>query len=257
MWRLLFFIPVLLYGAIYNSQEVEERLENLAFYPTHIYPYSDLPDELEEQGMKSFPIFSYGSLVNTKSAQRTLSEESMETRRPSLALGVIRVFDRDVAIRPNSHWGQPNDPGARGMLNLEVSDDRENVVNGVSVDVTIDDLREILSREVGYDLVPVVCMDWEESLNKDPNYYIAWTFVADQEGDYVSNDIRPRPGYYEASRDGAKEFGAAFYYLWLHTTYFGDGETSILQWEQRLRKGDPRTGIQPSPITKESGIPLR
>lgn len=203
------------------------------------YPYPDLADRLRDQGEGSILIFSYGSLMDRESAQETLSEQSMATRRTAVAFGVRRLFDRDVPIKPRSHWHTPNDPLARGMLNVRVSDSPYDIINGVLVEVAVDDLPSILSREVGYDLYPVVVEEWDSPDSSD--YAVAYTFRAPEHSIYTNPKLLPRPGYYELTRNAAKQYGPLFLALWYKTTYFADGHTLIQEWEEDVQSNHPST----------------
>lgn len=213
------------------------------------YPYDDLAQELKEQGIETLKIFSYGSLMSVKSAKKTFSNETMKTRKPAIAFGIKRVFNRDIPIEPDSHWGIPFDPNARGMLNVLYTNEDTDFVNGIVFEVKASDLEPMGKREIGYDLIPVKCIDWEASLTSDdPPNYIAYTFHARIDSKYTNSKILPRPGYYELSRDASKEHGLLFYLLWLKTTYLADGTTPITQWEDWLCENKPFTQIKkPAP----------
>jgi hypothetical protein len=179
--------------------------------------------------------------MDARSAGRTLSPEAMESRRPGLAFGIKRAFDRDVPIKPESRWGIPCDPMARGMLNIQPADKREDFVNGVLVDVPLEDLPKLLEREEGYDLIPVVVTEWKTYLKGTPEFTIAYTLHASAESKYTNNAIYPRPGYYELTRDASSQFGPLFHFLWMGSTYLANGKTSILLWEAGVKQKQSHT----------------
>lgn len=213
-----------------------ELKETLKTTKTWVYPYPELVDQFKTEGKTTILIFSYGSLMDISSAQRTLSEASLVTRRPAVAYGLKRVYDLNVPITPTSRWCIPNNPEARGMLNV-ISDD-SSLANGVLIDIDIDDIPDLLAREQGYDLVPFITAEWDTT-NEHPttNYKIAYTLQAPQ-GNLTSQTILPRPGYYELTRNAAKQFGPVFYQLWFGTTYLSDGKTPIQLWEQKVQEQD-------------------
>lgn len=186
------------------------------------YPYPEIVDHLKSTNKRDILLFSYGSLMDTTSASRTLSPESLKTRRPAIAFKVKRLFDRDVPIKPGSKWGIPDDPRARGMLNVLPTDSPTDMVNGVLIDVALDDIPNILLREEGYDLIPVIVQEWNSTSTR-----VAYTLHAPQNTVYTNTDILPRPGYYELTRDAALQFGPAFYLLWYKTTFLSDGVTPV------------------------------
>ncbi len=197
--------------------------EKLQDYPYHCYPYHDLKEQLAEQNQDSLLLFSYGSLMDKQSASRTLSPQTLQSYRYALAFGVQRYFDRDVPIYPNSKWGIPDDPRARGMLNVRKTDYLEQFVNGVLIEVPLNDIQDLLKREEEYHLMPVVVVDWEAFLRGEEAWQIAYTLYASQSAPSTSLDILPRPHYYELVRDAAKGGGPLFELLWYQTTFYANG----------------------------------
>jgi len=208
------------------------------------YPYSDLKEQLHQLGKKKITIFSYGSLMSYSSASKTLSPKTLKTRAPALAFGAKRLFNRDVKIRPQSHWGIPCNPEARGMLNVALTGNMDDMMNGVTIEVPLDEIGPILSREVGYDLVPILYTKWDPfQKGEKPTFAVGYTFRAKALTKYTDETILPRPKYYELSRDAAKEYGAAFYQIWLNSTYMSDGQTKISKWEKALDNQREKTQI--------------
>ncbi len=233
---ILSFMFVFLYGNLHAEIDcfASEVVKQMPFYS---YPYDNLHLQLKEKGIETIDIFSYGSLMDRQSASKTMSEKTLQTMRPAVAFGVKRLFNRDVPIKPNSKWGQPNNPQARGMLNV-VPSDAKDVVNGVVFTVSVDEIPDLLYREEGYNLIPVVVQNWKESGH---NYY-AYTFSA--QAPYTNDTIDPRPMYYELSRDASGRYDPAFYSLWFQTTFQSDGKTPIGEWEERVKNHDPLTQIE-------------
>lgn len=219
-----FFIILLLVLHPYVSfasweEEFSQMKEKITLYETYHYPYGSLGLQLQNQGKVTFTIFSYGSLLIEESALKTLSPETVKTSRPALAFGILRIFNRDVAIRSNSHWGVPKNPNARGMLNVEYSENPFEIVNGVLIDIQIEEIEPLMKREEGYDLIPVLVMDMVASQKENkPIYSVAYTFHAPRGTKYTSENIEPRPGYFETSRDASKKYGPLFYHLWMEST---------------------------------------
>jgi hypothetical protein len=219
------------------------QADKLKSMPSYRYPYNDLAQKLSAEGKKSLPLFSYGSLVDPASASLTLSKQALKTRRPALAFGVIRAFDRDITVKPDSKWGTPCHQEARGMLNIQPSPYLEQFINGVLLDVPLKDIDALLKREIGYDLIPVVIADWQSMLDGKLNFDYAYILHAQRDSVYVNTAIFPRPGYYELTRNAATQYGPLFSLLWLNTTFMADGHTPIAVWEQWLKTQDPRTCV--------------
>lgn len=243
---LLIFLLLLLISPLHSfsvelMDSFEETARELKQYRKFIYPYNDINEVLEREGVSSLSILSYGSLMDRDSAKRTLSEKSLKTSQPAIGFGMKRVFDRDVPVNSISSYSKPNDELARGMLNVVPLDDLGSFINGVLIDVDISDLQKVLAREKGYDLIPIIVTSWNDWVDKKKSYSIAYTFHAPQESSYTSSNIKPRPGYYELSRDAAKRYGALFEELWFANTFTADGVTPIETWEVSLLSGDPMT----------------
>lgn len=223
----LLLITLIFHLTASNAEELNPKLlesfELAKKMPVWKYPYESLIKQLKEDHKKTLLIFTYGSLMNIDSARQTLSIQSVDSHRPAIAYGIIRLFDRDVPIKEGSKWPTPENPLARGMLNVFRTGSLLDFVNGVLLEVTIDDLEPMMEREVGYDLIPVVVEDWDKAFKADDSsFQIAYTFCAPQNSEYTSPHILPRPGYYELTRDAAKQYGTLFYLLWFKTTFFAD-----------------------------------
>ena len=219
-----------------SASEFNSYVEQLEQTPSYAYPYGQLADHLAQEGKASLLLFSYGSLIDEGSASRTLSAKALASRRPAVAFGVKRTFDRDVPIVATSRWGVPCHPDARGMLNVQKTERPEDFINGVLVDLPLGDIGALLDREKGYDLVPVIVTQWETFLVGDNHYQIAYILQAHPEGHYVNAHILPRPGYYELTRDATKQFGPLFEFMWHQSTFMSDGVTPISVWEMWLQE---------------------
>lgn len=224
--------------SIQINDELKAAVEQTKKLPSYHYPHQQLVADLKKEKKKNLLIFAYGSLVNYESARRHLSSNALESRRPALAFGLIRLFDRDMPISRSSTWGIPWDVKSRGMLNVQLTHRPQDYVNGILIEVPIDELKPLCSREIGYDLVPVAVSVWHNRfLMKQADYEIAWTFCAPKNSFWTNGSLNPRPGYYELSRDSAKQYGDLFSSLWFLTTFCADGKTPIWLWERSVRNG--------------------
>lgn len=199
---------------------------NLPSYPCFKYPHSDIDSILGKVGKDKVYIFAYGSLLNRESASRTLSKEVMQTYAPAIIFGYSRTFDRHVP--QTKRWGEKKRANDTGMLNLFKS---EGIVNGVVFEVGKDDLSDLIKREEGYDLVPVITSHWKAN-NQEP--FVSYTFIASQkprQGQiYTQKCINPVPNYALASQKGASLWGKDFEALWINSTYLSDCKTPYAKW---------------------------
>lgn len=221
-----------------------EWKHQLQITPTYHYPYKDLEAHLKRQGKTTIPIFTFGSLLDSHSASRTFSKKSLSTGVLTVAIGTKRVFNRDIPIDPSHNWGVPCNSEARAMLNLQKTNDTNDVTNGLLLQVQTEDIEPMRRREYGYDLVPVIVISWDDYLNKkSPHYSIAYTFHSPENTRFTNNQILPRPGYYELTRNAALQKGPEFYHMWLKSTYLSDGKTPITVWEHHVQKEELQTQI--------------
>jgi len=202
---------------------------------------------MNREGQETLLIFSYGSLLDHRSASKTLSPKSMRTGRKAVALGVRRVFDRDIPIDPTHNWSTPCHPDSRAMLNVRATGNPDDRTNGILYTVRVEDIPALRKREHGYDLAPILVVMWDSYISGSrPKYVVAYTFHSPKESHYTSEGIYPRPGYYELVRDAIKERGPRFYDMWLESTYLSDESTPISEWENNVQSGDPRSRSESS-----------
>lgn len=203
------------------------------------YPYPISKDQLIDLTKRFNPsrvkFIGYGSLVNKISAGRTLSPNVIDSFKPVLALGGKRTFDRNIS-NP-SRWGEKIRENDTGMLNVVPSKNLQQMFNGVAMEVDLAELGRLTEREVGYDLIPIVALNWDEAMDEDlhfPHFFMAYTFSASSSSRggkiYISACVNPVPGYSYASMAGAAEYGEAFHQFWIDTTFLADRKTPFLLW---------------------------
>lgn len=210
------------------------------------YPFFQFPNEGHEVLESQFPegkvlIFGYGSLMNKISAGRHIKKESIDTMYPAIAFGVKRIFNYKAA--KTEHWGADQNRKEKAMLNIVQTLNIASKANGVAIEVDLEDLQGLVSRETGYDLVPIVISSWNDVLEQKDNIEmrIAYTFVATNELrnhiDYTSTEFYPVRGYLHAVQISSEAYGADFAKMWNDTTYLADGTTSINDWDEETFLG--------------------
>ncbi|CDZ80551.1 hypothetical protein BN1013_01065 [Candidatus Rubidus massiliensis] len=241
----LLIVCVLLFMSFYPSnlpwspsyqEKIKEKLDNyyplIQYYPSFIYPNEKVNELFAKK--KTIYIFAYGSLLNPESAQRTISEEAVETSQPALAFGLKRIYNYYAGQK--THW-ITKAPKEEAMLNVEVTRKRDDLVNGALIKVDITQLKKLIEREKGYDLVPVLTMRWNDAIleNTQFHFIIAYTFTASSEPRlgkaYTQKGIYPIYGYNQAVEKGAERFGDKFLNYLRTTTYLSDGITNLYEWE--------------------------
>lgn len=222
-------------------EKIAKEIPALSTYPSLEFPNLDFEQILKKYPHRKVLIFGYGSLINVQSAAESVSKEALQTMRPAIAFGLKRIFN--YKVDDASFWGknQPKNEGA--MLNLEPTTTYNHMINGVVMKISPKDLAQLIDRETGYDLVPILVADWDEVVAEDHTVQIkiAYTFfVPDElrEGvDYTQTKYYPVRGYLKATREGAAVFGPKFLHFWNATTYLGDGTTTIDHWDEKTFSG--------------------
>lgn len=227
-----------------HAKILKNKKEELEQLPKFEYPFDEkLKDYLNSLETDTIPIFSYGSLLNHESAKRSVSEQTLNTMEPAVGFGLQRVFNRDIDISESDRYDQDH-PKERGMLNVEYTGSFQDLINGVIINITQDEIEDICIREDGYDLVPIFNMHWDTFSDpkienyKETHTSISYTFYApdeERQGSIpVDESIFPIKQYYKLVKNGAKKYGQDFLDLWVDTTFLADKETNVKQWEKEL-----------------------
>ena len=214
-----------------QTKAVSEMMEKASKEQQYRYPWNGLEEEMEAKCLAEIAVVGYGSLVNSASAGRTLSEESLATSQPVIAFGVRRLFNYEMPSGLDRHEPAIH-PRTRAALNVSQTGKIGDIVNGIVMKLPLMEIAAIREREVGYDLVPVACLEWNEWEKPPFLAYIFCCFDEEREGIRHTNDkLEPHRDYYSKCRKGASEFGEEFLRLWLATTYLADGVTPVAKWE--------------------------
>ena len=205
-------------------EHVQKLEKDLKKYPSFPFPI------LAEEVFKLFPnqripIFAYGSLLHPESALKTIPQTTIDTYRLVVAYGFLRFFNYKAT--PSKKISRKSDVA---MLNL-FQTKSSNIVNGVLIWVTHDDLAKLIQREKGYHLKPVILSDWnQDSEISLPNFWFAYVFIAPSDSSYSHPKINPYPPYANAVLLGAKRYGDLFFTFWLETTFLADLITPFSAW---------------------------
>src|SRR5262249_27873324 len=147
------------------------------------YPHFSFPNQNYHSLLEFYPeskilLFGYGSLINKESAKRNVKPQAVESMQPAVAFGVKRVFNYQA--KKTDHWGNNQNRKEKAMLNLIPAWDLKSSVNGVMMEIDAEDLASLITREKGYDLVPILTASWEDLIAENPKIEIkvAYTFVA-------------------------------------------------------------------------------
>lgn len=221
--------------------KIGQKIKALSTYPSIEYPNRDTQKVLNKFPNGKVLLFGYGSLMNVNSAARSVSPEAVKSMRPVVAFGLKRIFNyKAVNV---TRWGTNLQENEKAMLNIEPTTTFNHMINGVVMEVNPRDLTQLVERETGYDLVPVLVADWNQAISENPsvNIEIAYTFFVPDELrdgiDYTQTKYYPVRGYLHAVRNGAEVFGPKFLDFWNATTFLGDGTTTVTQWNEQIFSG--------------------
>ena len=214
------------------------------------YPISekDLQQIYQHANSNTIPFFAYSSMIaKDAGAVKAISPQAAATQLPALAFGLQRTFNREMpAATVEGGWGALMRPNDLAILNVFKKEDA--VLNGVLFQLPLEDLLILSKREVGYNLVPVLTMYWNDALDeqKQPKIFLAYTFQApNHTGEgvrYTNSNINPVPGYFNSLQKGLKPVGEDFTAMWWATTYLADQKTLVD--ELPYDSVDLKTGVE-------------
>ncbi len=210
-----------------QERAVALTMKRAAEMKDYDYPWDGLEADLSELHGGSLKLLGYGSLINRESAARTLTSDVLT---PTVAIGARRIFNYE-SNRPS--LAPSTDPRARAVLNVVVTRQREDLVNGMLIEVPLEDIKPLRDREIRYDLKPVACVDWNR---RDEPPFVGYILECSGDGQphgkqVIRGDIEPNHRYYRLCRDGVTAVDEEFLQLWLDTTYLADGKTPVRDWE--------------------------
>ena len=166
-------------------------------------------------GSGRFPLFGYGSLISKKSAAKSL--RNPDPVEAAVAYGLRRVFDYEMPTSVLEAWGENEKSKYRAALNVHRTGCSDDVINGVIVRVSLEDISELLVRERGYDLVRVDVAGWKAApLSVDS----AYTFCAPR---WNGPPIFPQFRYAKMCIDACVEISADFARMFCESTFLFDG----------------------------------
>lgn len=237
-------------GAPWSAQrhlELVQKAKNLHSqcsknFQRKSFPMSeeDLRQIYQEAQSNKILFFTYSSMIDMEAgAVKAISPEAAATQMPAIAFGIQRTFNREMAATTvEGGWGALKRPTDLAILNVFEKEDA--VLNGVIFQLPLSDLLILSKREVGYDLIPVVAMHWDEAIDgkKEPEIFIAYTFQApNYKGEgvrYTNANINPIPGYFNFLQKGLNLVGEDFKAMWWATTYLADQKTVVNELPYRI-----------------------
>ncbi|WP_339903777.1 NB-ARC domain-containing protein [uncultured Cyclobacterium sp.] len=198
------------------------------------YPWGSIENFTAEKGQTSIKLFSYGSIHNMFSDTPSNNTKSIYPYKTAIGFGIRRLLNYNI---PDEILYRPiyqplTGPNARGLFNVKFTGSISDTVNGVLFDIDISDIAKLRKNEVGYDLIPIICLDWNDH-EKDP--ILAYTLTCPERmykgKSLTGSDLSPHPKYYRICRDGAAKISNEFLDYFLESSYFSDNKTLVKNWE--------------------------
>lgn len=158
-------------------------------------------------------IFGFGSLINTASLRRTAPHAA--NIRPVYIKGFHREFNLWDSVSGWSHNDLDSIPYC--ALDVRKDEDTDSKINGVLFEVPEEELAKLKKREYLYKLVDTVAYDFATGKPIGE----CWVFSACKNDGKYDFDSPTQVRYAEICLKGAREYGEAFYQMFLDTTFIG------------------------------------
>jgi hypothetical protein len=174
---------------------------------------------------ESVEFIGYGTLINKVSASRSMSGAS--ERKPVNAFGVRRVFNFVLEDKNYADHGglyrRSEFENHVATLNIQETGKSEDIVNGVLMQVSNNDVDGLAEREAGYDIISVVYSLVESPQTVSRAYIFTARQGSSDIGHRVRNDVLPNESSLETCLSGARDYGEEFLDTWIRHCYLADG----------------------------------
>ncbi len=217
-------LPIAHEGKI-SYEAIKLSLEKYQSLTRYQYPWDGLEEEIIGLGLKELPLIGYGSLVNNSSAAQTFDNEAVSSGRPVVAFGCRRIFNYPFPCQ-NTRYGPCDSTKFNAALNVNVTWNDQDMINGVLINIKIDEFDLLRERELSYRILPVPFIDWG-GINMNINMGYVLSRIPESE----DNVLMPHKEYYKVCRQGASSFGNEFLDFWLQSTFLADNVTTVKNLE--------------------------
>lgn len=195
--------------------------------PEHLtfrYPWTGLEAYLASVNASQLGLLAYGSLMSRQSAGLTVSVDSEGSFVPVIAYGIRRIFNYRMSNTGTVRHGIPTTPRNVAALNVQSTDDLQDLVNGFLLQISISDIPSLRERETGYDLVQVVAKTWDQQMAVPGPVFAL-------ESPDVDETILPHLQYLQTCERGALSVSDEFLDCFRRTTFLADG-TALIDWHR-------------------------
>ena len=184
----------------------------------HFYPWNTI--DIVPDSPVRLPLVGYGSLMNLRSARRTLSEQSVSSARPVLVMGVRRVYEYVMSPRGRKIYGEQGAEGRFGVLNARASEDSNDWFNGIQYQLNAADIMALAERESAYDLLPAWTIPWNAK-NSAPQigYFLSCRTESHAGRQLLDSQLLPHPNYHAICEDGCRDVSSDFLAAFRRSTW--------------------------------------
>ncbi|WP_339717907.1 hypothetical protein [Cyclobacterium amurskyense] len=204
---------------------IKIQLLGLSHYPTFKYPWIGLDEQIKETTANNFTLIGYGSLLNNYSSIKTLSND-ITTLIPVIAFGVKRIYNYKAPNEIVNKYNSLDNPLCIGCLNTIFTNSINDAINGLTFELKAEEVDSLRDREKGYDLIPVVTINWKQP---DDIIKICYVLSAPKEPRlnkiWVDSRILPIKKYEDLCLEGARSVSDEFLHFFHKTTYLADEKT--------------------------------
>jgi hypothetical protein len=204
-----------------SIQREHAALEKSEYRDGFEYPWNGLDNYLAEG--KTLLIAGYGSLMNRTSAARTFAMDSVRQMSPVVVFHARRVYDKIMSPAARKSYPTIYPETHCGVLNAYVTGNPEDCFNAVLLPLKAAELDRFRSRESGYDLLPVVTVEWD-AIRKRRHCEPKHAFVLScrtpvRFGQRQTHpQLQPHPLYHEICLRGARDISDDFLEMFHRTT---------------------------------------
>tara|TARA_R110000744_G_scaffold46319_3_gene102495 strand:- start:388 stop:1074 length:687 start_codon:yes stop_codon:yes gene_type:complete len=206
-------------------KDIKYQMSTLSNYPSFKYPWIGLEDQIMRQKNNNFTLVGYGSLLNKFSSIKTLSND-FSTLKPVISFGLKRIYNYKAPIEIVKKYNSMYNPLYIGCLNTIFTNNINDAINGLTFELKAKEVDLLRDREKGYDLIPVVSINWNQPDNLSHIFYV---LSAPKEPRlnkiWVDSNILPIKQYEDICIEGAKCISTEFLNFFHKTTYLANEKT--------------------------------
>lgn len=197
----------------------------------HVYPWGI--DSLFAKPGTRISLVGYGSLINLRSAGRSISAATIRQASPVIVLRARRIYEYVMSPRGREVYGGVVCESRCGVLNARPSESNEDWFNGMEFSLDASDMQALVSRESAYDLIPAWTIPWAENGSSPKvSYFLSCrraTFAGRQT---LNSGLLPHPQYHAICEEGCRDISDSFLNAFHTSTWVRNARFADYDWFQ-------------------------